>query len=200
LTMYCRETEEIKATRPTHQYAFRCQMSRVFIINIILVCVQNATRPSGRWSKTRDLQVQRITEWPCSCSAVQPQVALTLLLPTGTGEPFRTRLLVPVVALVEDLPGQHGRLDDHADDGRRLADVALVPRERRPRWAHPVHAAQQVLVAPRVQVIICKRQHSEVSSSNKSSKTSRRDDAAATYVRRNYLHCSRTPVKCGGAG
>lgn len=62
--------------------------------------------------------------------------------------------LLAVVALVEDLAGEHGRLDDPPDDGRRLADVALVPRERRP--AHPVDAAQQVLVAHRVQVVVCK--------------------------------------------
>ena len=71
-------------------------------------------------------------------------------------EPCRLgRRLLPVVALVQDLPGEHGRLDDPAYDGRRLADVALVPRERRTRRAHPVQAAQQVLVAPRVQVVIC---------------------------------------------
>jgi hypothetical protein len=103
---------------------------------------------------------------------------------------------VPVVALLEDLPGQHGRLDDHADDGRRLADVALVARERRPRRAHPVHAAQQVLVAPCVQVIICKRQHSEVSSSNKSyhgKGSQRRSDPARAQARRRGNICTPEP-------
>lgn len=57
---------------------------------------------------------------------------------------------------MKDLPREHGRLDDSLYDGHRLADVALVPRERRPPWAHPVDAAQQVLVALRVQVVICK--------------------------------------------
>lgn len=68
--------------------------------------------------------------------------------------------LLAVVALVKDLAGEHGRLDDPAYDGRRLADAALVPRERRPRRAHPVEAAQQVLVAPRVQVVICAKKKS----------------------------------------
>jgi hypothetical protein len=58
---------------------------------------------------------------------------------------------------VKDLAREHRRLDDPTYDGRRLADVALVPRERRPRRAHPVEAAQQVLVAPRVEVVICTR-------------------------------------------
>lgn len=84
-----------------------------------------------------------------SCSVVQPRTFL--ICPRElTG-----RRLVPFVLLVEDFPRQHGRVDDRADDGRRPADVAVVPRERRPRRAHPVQAAQQVLVAPRVQVIIC---------------------------------------------
>lgn len=56
---------------------------------------------------------------------------------------------------MKDLAREHCRLDDPTYDGRRLADAALVPRERRPRRAHPVEAAQQVLVAPRVQVVIC---------------------------------------------
>lgn len=58
---------------------------------------------------------------------------------------------------MKDLAREHRRLDDPTYDGRRLADAALVPRERRPRRAHPVEAAQQVLVAPRVQVVICMR-------------------------------------------
>jgi len=63
---------------------------------------------------------------------------------------------------VKDLAREHCRLDDATYDGRRLADAALVPRERRPLRAHPVEAPQQVLVAPRVQVVICGRQKKKV--------------------------------------
>jgi len=69
---------------------------------------------------------------------------------------------------VKDLAREHCRLDDATYDGRRLADAALVPRERRPRGAYPVEAAQQVLVAPRVQVVICGRQKKKSISSGQS--------------------------------
>jgi len=78
----------------------------------------------------------------------------TTLFPKHVPGLGQARWLLPDVALVKDLPCEHGRLDDALYDERRLADAALIPRERRPRRVHPVEAAQQVLVAPGVQVVI----------------------------------------------
>lgn len=90
---------------------------------------------------------------------------------------------------MKDLAREHRRLDDPTYDGRRLADVALVPRERRPRRAHPVEAAQQVLVAPRVEVVICMRGRKAIRAVNgkqSGARTDRlgerRDDEARRHV------------------
>jgi len=104
---------------------------------------------------------------------------------------------------VKDLAREHCRLDDPTYDGRRLADAALVPRERRPRWAHPVEAAQQVLVAPRVQVVICMRgkkvdqqravngKKTELAQARRDGEASWRHMYAATTTRWTLVRCAR---------
>ena len=121
-----------------------------------------------------DLQIQHML--PCRTATdlllCFQQLLRVFLVPTarasGRTRSCKKRRLLAVVALVKDLAREHCRLDDATYDGRRLADAALVPRERRPRRAHPVEAAQQVLVAPRVQVVICGRQKKKSISSGQS--------------------------------